>query len=216
MTTTEISDENLYSTESESETTETGDEAMATETITLAGGCFWCVEAVFVELKGVSKSVSGYCGGQVPNPTYEQICTGRTGHAEAIQITYDPKIISLRDIFRIFLTTHDPTTLNRQGPDSGTQYRSAIFVKSADEKRVAQEIIKEVSDERVWPGRIVTTIEPLTQFYIAEEYHQNYYQRFNDPNNPYRNQMNGSYCSYIIAPKVVKFRKQYADKLKKR
>ena len=185
------------------------------EIITVAGGCFWCVEAIFQELKGVTKVESGYTGGNVPNPSYEEICTGTTGHAEAVQIYFDPKQVSLADLLRIFFTTHDPTTLNRQGPDSGTQYRSAIFPRNAEQKKTAEAVMAEVSKKRIWPGRIVTTLEPFSVFYKAEEYHQNYFKRFTDPSYPGKQQMNQGYCQFIIAPKVAKFRKMYADKLKK-
>jgi len=184
-------------------------------TITVAGGCFWCVEAIFQDLKGVSQVVSGYTGGQVPNPTYEEVCAGTTGHAEAVEITFDPKVVSLKDILRIFFTTHDPTTLNRQGNDYGTQYRSAIFPRTPDQKRAAIEVIEEITKEKVWRGRIVTSIEPLRTFYKAEDYHQNYFKRFTDPSYTGRDNMNAGYCQFIIAPKVAKFRQKYADKLKK-
>lgn len=185
------------------------------EVITVGGGCFWCVEAIFQDLKGVTKVESGYAGGNVPHPTYEEVCAGTTGHAEVVEITFDPKIISLADILRIFFTTHDPTQLNRQGPDVGTQYRSVIFPRTPEQKRIAQEVIAEVTKEKIWRGRIVTTLEPFRAFYKAEEYHQNYFKRFNDPSYAGRQNMNGGYCQFIIAPKVAKFRQKYADKLKK-
>ncbi len=188
---------------------------MATETITLAGGCFWCVEAVYKDLRGVESAVSGYIGGHVPNPTYEAVCTGQTGHAEAVQITYDPRQVSPRDILRIFFTTHDPTTLNRQGPDRGTQYRSAIFVRNPAEKKLAEDVIAEIAAAKIWPGRIVTTLEPFTVFYPAEEYHQNYFERYEKASPLERMKMNSGYCQVIIAPKVAKFRKQYRDKLRR-
>lgn len=189
---------------------------MATETIVVAGGCFWCVEAVYNELKGVLKAESGYCGGSVPNPTYEQVCTGQTGHAEAVRISYDPAIISADDILSIFFTVHDPTTLNQQGPDHGTQYRSAIFYKNPAEKALAERVIAKVVKEGVWGRKkIVTTLEPLTVFYMAEEYHQNYFSRFSKADFFGKQKMNAGYCQYIIAPKVAKFRKKYADRLKK-
>jgi peptide-methionine (S)-S-oxide reductase len=191
------------------------EETMATETITLAGGCFWCVEAVYKDLRGVESAVSGYIGGHVPNPTYEAVCTGQTGHAEAVQITYDPRQVSPRDILRIFFTTHDPTTLNRQGPDRGTQYRSAIFVRNPAEKKLAEDVIAEIAAAKIWPGRIVTTLEPFTVFYPAEEYHQNYFERYEKASPLERMKMNSGYCQVIIAPKVAKFRKQYRDKLRR-
>ncbi len=188
----------------------------AEETIVVAGGCFWCVEAVYVELKGVLKAESGYCGGKVLNPTYEQVCSGNTGHAEAVKITFDPKLISARDILRIFFTVHDPTTLNQQGPDRGTQYRSAIFFKNPAEKALAQEVIAEVVEKGVWGRKqIVTSLEPLTIFYMAEEYHQNYFKNFTKADYAKKMQMNAGYCQYIIAPKVAKARKEWASKFKK-
>lgn len=185
------------------------------ETITLGGGCFWCVEAIFQDLKGVSKVVSGYTGGKVANPTYEEVCSGTTGHAEVVEVTFDPKVVALADLLRIFFTTHDPTTLNRQGNDYGTQYRSSIFPRNPEQKKIAEDVIAEVSKAKIWRNRIVTTIEPFKVFYPAEEYHQNYYKRFNDPSYAGRESMNAGYCQFIIAPKVAKFRKQYAEKLKK-
>lgn len=189
---------------------------MAQETIVLAGGCFWCVEAVYVDFKGVLKSESGYTGGSVPNPTYEMICTGQTGHAEAIKLTYDPKLISLRDIYRIFFTVHNPTTLNAQGPDHGTQYRSAIFFKNTAEKALAQEVMEEVTKLKLWPNKIVTSLEPLHTFYRAEEYHQDYFGKFTSASPAMQAQMNSGYCQYIVAPKVAKARKQWAALLKKK
>jgi peptide-methionine (S)-S-oxide reductase len=190
---------------------------MAQETIVLAGGCFWCVEAVYVELNGILKSESGYTGGQVPNPTYEIVLTGQSGHAEAIRLTYDPKVISLRDIFRIFFTVHDPTTLNAQGPDHGTQYRSAIFYKNPAERALALEVIrsKEITD-MIGRHRIVTSLEPLRQFYLAEDYHQNYFGKFTSASPAMQEKMNAGYCQLIVAPKVAKLRKQWTQKLKKR
>jgi peptide-methionine (S)-S-oxide reductase len=184
--------------------------------LVVAGGCFWCVEAVYTELKGVLKAESGYCGGEVPNPTYEQVLTGQTGHAEAVKITYDPKVVSAHDILSIFFTVHDPTTLNQQGPDTGTQYRSAIFFKSATEKALAEKVIAEVVKEGIWGRKkIVTSLEPLTVFYMAEAYHQSYFTKFSKADYAGKLRMNAGYCQYIIAPKVAKFRKKYADKLKK-
>lgn len=173
------------------------------EVATFAGGCFWCVEAIFQDLKGVSKVESGYTGGHVPNPTYEQVCTGTTGHAEALRITYDPKQISYPDLLRIFLTTHDPTTLNRQGADVGTQYRSAIFTHSEEQEKAARQVIAEVQRAGIWDDPIVTEVTPAAAFYKAEDYHQNYYKR-----NP-----NQGYCRVVIAPKVAKFREKYREML---
>lgn len=178
---------------------------MAQEVWTVGGGCFWCVEAIFLELKGVLKVESGYSGGNTRNPTYEEVCSGTTGHAEVVQVTFDPKEISAKDLLRIFFTTHDPTTLNRQGADVGTQYRSAIFFRDPGQKRIAEEVIQEITRERVWPGKIVTTLEPFKVFYKAEEYHQNYYAR----------NQNQGYCRVVIAPKVSKLREKYRAKLKK-
>ena len=172
--------------------------------ITLAGGCFWCLEAVFDDLQGVLDVVSGYAGGQVPNPTYEEVCTGETGHAEVVQVTFDPEQISLRELLEIFFTIHDPTTLNRQGADVGTQYRSAVFYHSAEQKAIAEQVIAELNAAGIWPKPIVTEITPLVDFYPAEEYHQEYFRR-----NPYQ-----GYCRAVIAPKVAKFRQKYLKRLK--
>ena len=171
---------------------------------TLAGGCFWCLEAVFEELRGVEGVVSGYSGGDVPDPTYHQVCAGNTGHAEAVQITFDPRAISFRELLGVFFAIHDPTTLNRQGPDVGTPYRSAIFYHSAEQKVIAEQVIEEFENTGVWDGTIVTQVEPFTVFYSGEEYHQQYYRR--NPDQPY--------CQALIAPKVAKFRKEFIDKLR--
>ena len=191
------------------------DEMKAEETMVVAGGCFWCVEAVYNELKGVVKAESGYSGGRGINPTYEQVLTGQTGHAEAVKLTYDPKEISSRDILRIFFTVHDPTTLNQQGQDGGTQYRSAIFFKNPAEKALAQEVMAEVSKAKIWRHKLVTSLEPLTVFYRAEEYHQNYFANFTKADYFKKMKMNAGYCQYIIEPHVAEFRKKYADRLKK-
>ncbi len=175
------------------------------EIATIAGGCFWCVEAVLEDLKGVDKVVSGYSGGQVANPSYEAVCTGTTGHTEAVQITFDPKVISYADLLHIFFTTHDPTTLNRQGADSGTQYRSAIFYHNAEQKAIAEKVIKEITAEKLYPNPIVTEVTAISNWYPAEDYHQNYFAQ-----NP-----NQGYCAIVIAPKVRKMRAKYQDKLKK-
>lgn len=174
------------------------------EKATLAGGCFWCLEAVFEELRGIEKVESGYSGGHVPNPTYEQVCTGTTGHAEVVQLTYDPGVISYREILEVFFTVHDPTTLNRQGPDVGTQYRSAIFYHDEEQRRTAEEVISELEEKGVWEDPIVTEVVPFEAFYPAEEYHREYFR--NHPDQPY--------CRVVIAPKVAKFRKQYLERLK--
>ena len=175
------------------------------ENATLAGGCFWCLEAVFNELRGVERVVSGYAGGSVPAPTYQDVCAGTTGHAEVVQVTFDPQVVSFRQLLEVFFTIHDPTTLNRQGADVGTQYRSAIFYHSPEQKETAARVIAELNEARLWDAPVVTEIAPLTQFYPAEDYHQEYYQR-----NPQQ-----GYCRAIIAPKVAKFRKQYLEQLKK-
>jgi len=178
---------------------------MRLEVATLAGGCFWCLEAVFNDLRGVESVVSGYSGGHVPHPTYEQVCDDTTGHAEVVQIPFDPAVISYRDLLQVFFTVHDPTTLNRQGPDAGTQYRSAIFYHSPDQKATAEEVMRELTEAGVWSDPIVTEVRPFEVFYPAEDYHQRYFER--NPNQPY--------CRMVVAPKVAKFRKQYLSRLKK-
>jgi peptide-methionine (S)-S-oxide reductase len=174
------------------------------EVATLAGGCFWCLEAVFDDLQGILHVESGYTGGTLPQPTYEQVCTGLTGHAEVVQVTFDPQMISFKEILQIFFTIHDPTTLNRQGADVGTQYRSAIFYHTEQQKQTAEQVIREFEADKIWPNPIVTEIAPLDAFYIAEDYHQEYFRR-----NPYQ-----GYCQGIIAPKVAKFRQKFAARLK--
>ena len=171
---------------------------------TLAGGCFWCLEAVFEQLKGVEKVVSGYAGGKVENPSYREVCTGNTGHAEVVQVTFDPHQISYRDLLGVFFSIHDPTTLNRQGADVGTQYRSAIFYHDEDQKSAAEGMIGELTAEKLWPNPIVTEIVAYAKFYPAEGYHQEYFR-----NNSYQ-----PYCQVVIAPKVSKFRRQYLERLK--
>jgi peptide methionine sulfoxide reductase msrA/msrB len=175
------------------------------DTIVLGGGCFWCVEAVYENLEGVKSVYSGYAGGTVENPSYEEVCTGRTGAAEVVEITYDKSKTNLDEIFQVFFTVHDPTTLNRQGADAGTQYRSAIFYKNENEKKAAESLIKELN-EKVFANKIVTTLEPLQKFYKAESYHQGYYQ--NNKNQPY--------CQMVIQPKLEKFEKVFKDRLKKK
>jgi len=175
------------------------------EVATLAGGCFWCLEAVYTDLRGVESVVSGYAGGTVANPSYEQVCRGNTGHAEVVQITFDPTVVSFRELLEVLFTIHDPTTLNRQGNDIGTQYRSAIFFHSEDQKKIAEEVIKDLTEKKIWGNSIVTQLVPLTEFYPAEEYHQRYFERNPDQ----------GYCQVIISPKVSKFRKTFLDKLKK-
>jgi peptide-methionine (S)-S-oxide reductase len=189
--------------------------APGSQTLVIGGGCFWCVEAVLESLKGVSEVESGYAGGDKPNVTYEEVCDGNTGHAEAVKVTFDPKVISADDILRIFFTSHNPTTLNRQGNDSGTQYRSVVFYSNAEEKARAERIIKEISEAKIWPDKIVTTVEPLKNYTRAEEYHQNYFEKFEKATPAERARMNGGYCSAIIEPKVREFRAKYAAKLKK-
>jgi peptide-methionine (S)-S-oxide reductase len=173
------------------------------ELATLGGGCFWCLEAIFQNLKGVEKVESGYAGGPGANPTYEQICSGRTGHAEVVQATFDPGMISYKDLLEVFFVIHDPTTLNRQGHDVGTQYRSAIFTHSPEQQQIAQQVIKETEAAQLWDGTIVTEVAPLTVFYRAEAYHQNYYR--DNPMQPY--------CQAVVAPKVAKFRKHALARL---
>ncbi|MCJ7515364.1 MAG: peptide-methionine (S)-S-oxide reductase MsrA [Dehalococcoidia bacterium] len=175
------------------------------EIATLAGGCFWCLEAIFREVRGIEKVVSGYSGGTAVNPSYNEVCSGITGHAESVQLTYDPKQISFREILAIFFAVHDPTTLNRQGADVGTQYRSAIFYHNEEQKTAAQEAIKQLKASKVWDASVVTQVAPFKDFYPAEEYHQEYFAR-----NPER-----LYCSVVIVPKLDKFRKQYLQKNKK-
>jgi peptide-methionine (S)-S-oxide reductase len=176
-----------------------------TELATLAGGCFWCMEAVFDDLNGVLSVESGYTGGHIPNPTYRQVCSEVTGHAEAVQISYDPSVISYKDILNIFFSVHDPTTLNRQGNDVGTSYRSAIFYHNDEQKAAAQEVIRKLTAQQLWSDPIVTEVTKFDKFYIAEDYHQEYFA--NNPDQPY--------CRVVVAPKVAKFRKQYYDRLKK-
>jgi len=168
---------------------------------TFAGGCFWCTEAVYAQIKGVKRVTSGYLGGQLPNPTYQQVCTGMTGHAEAVEIEYDPAIVPYEKLLEVFFATHDPTTLNRQGPDHGTQYRSGVFYHDQEQKRIAQEVITKLNTARVFPGPIVTEVTPESTFYPAEAYHQDYFA-----NNPYQ-----PYCQSMVAPKVAKVRKVFKD-----
>ena len=175
------------------------------EVATLAGGCFWCLEAVYDQLRGVTDVVSGYSGGRVKNPSYKEVCAGTTGHAEVIQVTFDPTEIGFREILQAFFTIHDPTTLNRQGADVGTQYRSAIFYNSPEQKATAEQVISEINAAKIWPAPIVTEVAPLQAFYPAEDYHQEYFAR-----NPSQ-----GYCTFVIAPKVAKFRKLYLSRLKK-
>jgi len=174
------------------------------DTTTLGAGCFWCIEAVFQNLKGIQSVVSGYTGGQVENPTYEQICTGTTGHAEVAQIIFDPAVISFEDLLYVFWRTHDPTTLNRQGADVGTQYRSAIFYDSEEQKEIAEKSKAKTGASDLWPDPIVTEISRLDKFYNAEEYHQDYYKL--NPNQPY--------CRLVIDPKIRKLKKEFSNKLK--
>ncbi|GGZ30549.1 peptide methionine sulfoxide reductase MsrA [Echinicola pacifica] len=181
-----------------------GSQPVKNETATFAAGCFWCVEAQFLQLEGVSKVVSGYIGGHVKNPTYKQVSAGNTGHAEAIDITFDPSVISYEELLEAFFVAHDPTQLNRQGNDVGTQYRSAIFYHDQDQKEKAEFYIKRMNEEKVYPKNVVTEVAPYDTFYIAEDYHQNYY-------NLNKNQ---GYCQYVISPKLEKFKKVFKEKLK--
>lgn len=177
---------------------------MRSEITTLGGGCFWCLEAVFDQLKGVTDVVSGYAGGAIKNPSYEAVCGGRTGHAEVIQVTFDADVVSLENVLRVFFTIHDPTTLNRQGNDVGTQYRSAIFTHSDEQRTTAQRVIDEVNAATMYRDPVVTQLEPFTEFFVAEDYHQEYFAK-----HPYQ-----GYCQFVVAPKVAKFRKQYFEQLK--
>ncbi len=173
--------------------------------ITLGGGCFWCTEAILLELRGAKKIVSGYAGGNTKNPTYEQVCSGQTGHAEVAEVTFDDAEISLHDLLVVFFTLHDPTTRNRQGNDVGTQYRSIVLYRNGEQKKAAEEVIREINEKKVWPNPIVTEVVPYTEFFPAENYHQNYFaQNQSQP-----------YCQLVIEPKVLKLRKQFADMLKK-
>jgi peptide-methionine (S)-S-oxide reductase len=184
---------------------ETTDSPTGLQNATLAGGCFWCLEAIYDLLKGVVSVRSGYSGGRMPNPAYEMVCSGATGHAEVVQITYDPGVITYRDLLQVFFSIHDPTTLNRQGADFGTQYRSAIFYQDEEQKRTAEEVIREIEAAGLWENPLVTEVAPFTAFYPAEEYHQEYFAHHAwQP-----------YCQIVIAPKVAKFRKQNLERLKR-
>jgi peptide-methionine (S)-S-oxide reductase len=174
------------------------------EVATLAGGCFWCLEAVFDDLRGVLSVESGYSGGEVENPTYRQVCAGTTGHAEVVQVTFDPQVVSFRELLEVFFTIHDPTTPNRQGADVGTQYRSAIFYHSPEQQEVAQQTIDELNEQQIWDAPIVTELTPFEKFYVAEDYHQEYFA--NNASQPY--------CRAVVAPKVSKFRQKFLSKMK--
>jgi len=174
------------------------------EQATLGGGCFWCLEAVFEQVQGVQQVVSGYSAGQTPDPNYEQICTGQTGHAEVVQITFDPQVISYQTLLEIFFTIHDPTTLNRQGNDRGTQYRSIILTHDANQMAIAQAVLQEIGSSGIWGAPLVTQLQALERFYPAEAYHQGYY----------RNHPNQGYCMLVVAPKVVKFREKFRSLIK--
>ena len=175
-----------------------------TEMATLGGGCFWCLEAVFDQVVGIKNVVSGYAGGISKHPSYQEVCSGHTGHAEVVQITFDPATLSYRDLLEIFFSIHDPTTLNRQGDDIGTQYRSVIFFHNDEQRSIAHQVIQEIEAKNIWPNPVVTEVVECTDFYPAEEYHQEYYQR-----NQYQ-----PYCQVVIAPKLAKFRKQYLEMIK--
>src|SRR5712664_1848000 len=178
---------------------------MKREIATLAGGCFWCLEAVFDQLRGVESVESGYMGGHTPRPTYDEVCSGRSGHAEVVQVTFDPDELDYEDLLGVFFTIHDPTTLNRQGNDVGTQYRSAIFYHSAEQKAAAEQVITDMGAAKIYDDPIVTEVVPASKFYVAEDYHQEYFRR--NPAQPY--------CAFIVRPKVAKFRKHFLEKLKK-
>ncbi|HJR79822.1 MAG TPA: peptide-methionine (S)-S-oxide reductase MsrA [Anaerolineales bacterium] len=175
------------------------------QTATLAGGCFWCLEAVYDEIKGVHSVESGYAGGHVDNPSYRAVCNGDTGHAEVVQVHFDPNVVSYRDLLNVFFAIHDPTTLNRQGADVGTQYRSAIFYHDEEQKKIAEELLKDLNAQKIWDRPLVTEVTKLDKFYVAEDYHQEYFAR-----NPYQ-----PYCMAVVAPKVSKFRKHFLELLKK-
>ncbi len=177
---------------------------MRSETATLGGGCFWCLEAVYDEMEGVTSVESGYMGGHKPNPSYQDVCGGRTGHAEVVQVVFDADAISYRDILDVFFAIHDPTTRDRQGNDVGSQYRSVIFYHSEEQHKTAEETIREMVAQKTWPAPIVTDVQPATEFYRAEDYHQEYFR--NNPNQPY--------CTFVVNPKVQKFRKKFTDRLK--
>ena len=179
---------------------------MPQEIATLAGGCFWCLEAVFDELKGVESVESGYMGGKRPNPTYEAVCSGSSGHAEVVRVTFDPVVLAYKDLLSVFFTIHDPTTLNRQGNDVGTQYRSAIFTHSSEQERFAREVVAGLTRDKLFSDAIVTEIAPAADFFVAEAEHQEYFARVGRAN---------PYCSYVIEPKVTKFRKHFVEKLKR-
>jgi peptide-methionine (S)-S-oxide reductase len=181
-------------------------ESKKREVATLAGGCFWCLEAVFDDLRGVESVESGYAGGHVPHPTYREVCEGTTGHAEVVQVTFDPQVISFRELLEVFFAIHEPTTLNRQGADIGTQYRSAIFYHSPEQKEIAERTITDLNVEGIWGTKIVTEVVPLKDFYVAEDYHQEYYAQ--NPDQPY--------CRMVVEPKVNKFRQKFLEKLKSR
>ncbi len=175
-----------------------------TEIALLGGGCFWCIEAVLERLEGVVRVTSGYAGGKVPNPSYELVCTGATGHAEVVEVEFEPEVISFRDLLVVFFAMHDPTTLNRQGADAGTQYRSVIYYRSEEQRQAAEALIKELDSQEIWGGKIVTQLEAAPQFYAAEKYHQQYYQR----------NAEAGYCQVVIAPKVAKLRQKFAHRLR--
>jgi peptide-methionine (S)-S-oxide reductase len=174
------------------------------EVITLGGGCFWCLDAVFTDIKGVEQVLSGYSGGSVPNPTYEDVCTGGTGHAEVVQVTFDPDVVSLRELLMVFFTLHDPTTKDRQGNDVGTQYRSIVLYRDEAQKQAAEDVIREIDATGVWDAKAVTELKPFESFYEAEDYHQDYYRK--NPLQPY--------CLFVIRPKVSKLKKKYLEMLK--
>ncbi len=179
---------------------------MTKEVATLAGGCFWCLEAVFDQLKGVESVESGYMGGKTPNPSYEEVCSGRSGHAEVVRVTFDPAVLPYRDLLTVFFTIHDPTTKDRQGNDVGSQYRSAIFHHDEEQKRTAESVVAALEQKKLFPAPIVTEIVPASQFHVAEDYHQEYFERVGRGN---------PYCSAVIEPKVAKFRKSFVERLKR-
>lgn len=189
-------------------------EPPATRSLVLGAGCFWCYEPIFESLKGVKEVEVGYAGGARPNPTYEQVCSGATGHAEVYKVTYDPKVISEEDLLHVFFTVHDPTQLNRQGTDVGTQYRSVIFFSNPDEKARAEKVLNEVKAEKLFDRPVVTTLEPLRNYSRAEEYHQDYWEKFEKASPVQRAQMNVGYCNAVVTPKVLKYRQKFAHLMK--
>jgi peptide-methionine (S)-S-oxide reductase len=193
---------------------ETPKEEMKGEYVVVGGGCFWCLEPLFEMVKGVTAVEVGYAGGARPNVNYEQVCTGVTGHAESVKIFFDPKVVSRHDLLELFMTMHDPTTMNRQGPDSGPQYRSVIFYETDEQKQLAEKVIQEIAQAKIWNNKIVTTVEPLRNYTTAEDYHQDYYKKYEKASAFEKMQMNSGYCRVVIEPKVRKFREKLQHLMK--